>query len=359
MTTGFDEGRDPAELSQRLRELKGEVARVATEDFLENHPDWLERYGERARRLGEEDAEYHVDFLAGALVVGSVESFRRYVRWTANMLGSRGIEPRFLDEFLERIGEHLEPRLDPPDWEKVRNYLDGGRDACRELEPADAESESPRPHQEVREVYHQAALRGDRRAALTVVREALRKGMEPKHLYIDVLQEAQYEVGRLWAANRITVAQEHTATAVCQYVLTSLYHELPRPEERRGPAVITGVEGELHQLGANMVADLLEMDGWNVRFLGTQMPHDGIIEAAKEMGADLVGISATMLFNVPQVGELIGRLREELSDAPPRIVVGGSAFRADPEAWMGVGADAIGRDLSDAIEVVRKLSEAE
>ncbi len=73
--------------------------------------------------------------------------------------------------------------------------------------------------------------------------------------------------------------------------------------------VLTGVQGEMHQVGANMVADVLEFHGWEVRFLGTNLPQAGILRVVEEQRPDVVGISATMLFNLPRVRELIESIR--------------------------------------------------
>lgn len=349
------EGRRTADTADAVIRRKGEVSRAATESFLEAHPDWVDRYGERARTFGIQDAEYHIDFLAGALAASSVKSFDRYVRWATGVLSSRGIERRFLAENLRGIGRELEARLAPEDASRVLEYVGAGVEACEAGEGTEEERGASLPSADIRRLYMDAALRGDRKPALRIALEALRGGMDPRDLYVDVLQGAQYEIGLLWQNNEISVAREHTATAVCQYILMRLYDELPRPVTRRGRAVITGVQGELHQLGANMVADMLEMDGWEVRFLGTQMPHSGILEAIEEMGADLVGISTTMLFNLPQVVRLTEEIRSNFPSSGLRILVGGGAFRSDPEAWREIGADGFGRDLRDAVERAREL----
>src|SRR5689334_23078788 len=119
------------------------------------------------------------------------------------------------------------------------------------------------------DLFLQAILGGDRRAALSVANDALASGATVQGLYEEVLQASLDEVGRLWETNRITVAREHMATAVVQHVMAHLYSQIPPAAEARGSAIVTGVEGELHQVGAHMVADVLESDGWRVMFLGT------------------------------------------------------------------------------------------
>ena len=138
--------------------------------------------------------------------------------------------------------------------------------------------------------------------------EMLRPDRPVPEVYTALLQPAQYEVGRRWERNEISVAQEHMATAVTQYVLAELYSRLEIPESTRGGLVVTGVEGELHQVGAHMIADILEADGWNVRFLGTQMPHRDILSTIEEHRPRIVGISITMLFNLPRARALIDNI---------------------------------------------------
>jgi methanogenic corrinoid protein MtbC1 len=164
---------------------------------------------------------------------------------------------------------------------------------------------------------------------------------------MDVLQHAMYEVGRLWEGNRISVAEEHMATAITQFVIAQLYQRLSPAANARGRVVITGVQGELHQVGANMVADVLEEMGWDVRFLGSNMPHSGILNVVNEFQPELVGISATMLFNVPQVRTLVREIRDRFPTDPPRIVVGGAAFKTAPKLYKEIGADAFASNLQE------------
>jgi signal transduction histidine kinase len=140
------------------------------------------------------------------------------------------------------------------------------------------------------------------------------------------------------------------ATATAQSALAQMYPRIERPDAVRGRAVITGVQGEMHQMGVNIVADALEADGWDVRFLGTNMPHDGILRVIAEHRAGVLGISATMLFSVPQVRRLV---RDRAAPPAPRIVLGGSAFRAAPDLWGELGAVGFAGDVRESVAHVR------
>lgn len=188
-------------------------------------------------------------------------------------------------------------------------------------------------------------------AALNVAREALREGLSIVDLYVDVLQATLFEIGRLWETNRITVAHEHAATAITQFVMAQMYDRLERHESGTRTILLTGLEGELHSVGALMVADVLETRGWTVHFVGTNLPHASILGAIRERQPECVGISATMLFNLPAVQRLIEGVRREWGSTK-RIVVGGGAFRHAPDLWREIGADGYGRHLREALELI-------
>jgi methanogenic corrinoid protein MtbC1 len=344
------------ELAETLRRLKSVVAESVTEEFFQRHPDWLVRYGESGRQRGREDAAYHVDFLAGAIETGAVAAFENYARWTTNVLRSRGIAPAFVAENLRQVGQACSPTLSATGRELVETFIEAACGATAEL-PPDISSTPPSVGLGLASaVFLQAILKGYRQAALNVALEALRDGHGAPDIYVEVFQASLYEVGRLWETNRITVAEEHMATAITQYVVAQMYSRLAPADVNRGKMIIVGVEGELHQVGANMVADLLEADGWDVRFLGTNMPHDGILSAIAEHQPAVLGISATMIFNVPKVRLLIEEVRRKFGDSAPRIVLGGAAFRAAPALSQELGASGFALDLRSARALVNQFS---
>ena len=341
-------------ITRQLRAESQAIAEAITDEFLARHPDWIERYGALARTRGLEDAHFHLEFLAGALLAGESSPFARYARWTAGVLGSRGIGSEFLIENLEQLREESSRRLDPQGAAETTRIIDSGIAALRE-EGTPHEDDSGEAYPGERSVYLQAALAGERHAALNIALEALRAGESVIDIYQNMLQPAQYEIGRLWESNTITVAREHAATAVTQYVIARLYEHFPAPTKKLGNALITGVRNEFHQLGANMIADVLESDGWNVRFLGTQLPHRDILTAVDEHEAHVVGISVALVSHLDAAGELIEALRARRGN-DVRIIVGGAAFRFDDNAWRDLGADGVARDLREARELVRRLT---
>ncbi|HYO14615.1 MAG TPA: cobalamin-dependent protein, partial [Thermoanaerobaculia bacterium] len=256
---------------------------------------------------------------------------------------------------LEQIERELLTRLPavaPEQGEAdLRAAFQAGFRAC-DGPAEDGGPAGPGELERTKNLFLQAILRGERAAALGIARELLGEGLSLPELYLDVLEPCQYEVGRLWESNVITVAEEHMATAVTQFVMAQCYPLVERSGELLGRMVLTGVEGEMHQIGANMIADVLEAKGWDVRFLGTNIPHEGIVRVVEDHRPDWVGISAALVSNLPRVGRLIDEVRERLDAASPRIIVGGGAFRHAPGAWKEIGADAAANDLRQAIAIL-------
>lgn len=342
----------------QLRANCASIAASVTDEFLERHPDWRDRFPE-VRERGEEDAAFHLEFLAGAILADETSAFADYARWTCRMLSARGIAPEFLSENLEQVGRAAAAILDAPDRPIVERFVEAGVAAVERAplpgdESESREGDSDDPVRTVRNLYLQSVLSGERRAAVGVALEAVRSGMSVPDVYLEILQPVQHEIGRMWERNEVTVSKEHMATAITQYVVAHLYPHLEIPDVSRGNAIVTGVRGELHQLGANMVSDVLEADGWNARFLGTQLPHASVLEAIEEHEPRLVGISATVLSSLHAVAELIDETRTAFG-SDVHILVGGGAFRANPDSWSSIGADGYGRDLRDAVRVASEL----
>ncbi len=344
---------DRTALADRLQQLKPEVAEQVTQVFLERHPEWLLKYGERARKYGIEDAQFHIDFLRGAIEAGSSQAFEDYCEWAAGLLKSRGIGSHFLVENLMQIETAVCWSLPAKAQAVVALMMQAGRTACGREKARPTPPDGPLGL--TRSVYLQSILIGARAGSVQIVDEALRNGAGIFDIYSQVFQECLYEVGRLWENGTISVSVEHRATAITQFVMAGIYARAAAVQPSVPPrqCIVTGVAGELHQIGANMVADVLEDAGWNVQFLGTNAPHSGIVEAALAENSDLLCISATMLFNVPHVVGLIRDLRARLPKV--RVMIGGAAFRAKPELWADIGADGFAPDLSSAVKVADRL----
>jgi MerR family transcriptional regulator, light-induced transcriptional regulator len=339
-----------SELAARLRQRKGSVAREVSKALLKSHPD-AARSGEGAYERAVEDAEYHVEFLAAAVEAGSAGLFGNYLRWAGRLLDARGV-PRAL--LIGNVHDVTTAVLAGEPVEAARLVIDirdGALAILTQPEPElSAASGDSAELAASRDLLVDAALRGDRKAAFQVALDAFEKGVAVETLYIELFQRGMYEIGRRWEKDRLTVAQEHMGTATVQYVVAQLYARLRMPPPTRGKVVITGIEGEHHQLGANLVADSLEAAGFDVRFLGSNVPEITVLRAVEHERPLLVGISVTMPFNLPKAISLVRAIKGLRLDAPaPRILLGGGAFAATPNLAAELGILGIGHDVREAV----------
>jgi MerR family transcriptional regulator, light-induced transcriptional regulator len=177
-------------------------------------------------------------------------------------------------------------------------------------------------------LFLEAIRAADAVRAYEISRDALDGGMTFSGLYCEVITPAMHEIGELWAAGAITVADEHLATALTHKVLTTLRaHTLAEggraAGSRRGRALLATVEGEMHTLGLRMAADLLEDDGYEAIYLGPDVPTRDLKRALEEMEPAVLALSATM----PESGRTLEAVLAELRALHPelKLLAGGGA----------------------------------
>lgn len=207
-----------------------------------------------------------------------------------------------------------------------------------------------RPLSEVRTQYLSAQLAGNRREALRlVIEEGVARGATVFQVQLEVIQEAQREIGRLWQENQISIAQEHMATAISHMALAHLYDHAPRAAANGKKVVVACVEGELHDFPARLVADALDLEGFDVRYLGANVPTPSLVDLICRERPDLLALSVTMGFNAPGLRAAVQQVRAWAPTACP-IVCGGAAC-----SWIkGLGEELrVSGTAQDAVEAVR------
>jgi methanogenic corrinoid protein MtbC1 len=159
---------------------------------------------------------------------------------------------------------------------------------------------------------------------------------EPREFLEAVVRPILVEIGDRWERGELRIAHEHACSAVMRGLLFSLMRLYPSSEARQGVVVATPAK-EDHELGALMVAMLAAMHGWNVLYLGPNLPAGEIAYAVTRIKAELLMLSITNL--KPEDSE---REIEAIESALPsnvRIVIGGRAARAFPRSRAEVGQD--------------------
>lgn len=203
--------------------------------------------------------------------------------------------------------------------------------------------------------YLEAQLLGKRRAALAVVDDALAAGVSVRALQLDVVQEAQRAIGALWEQNRISVAQEHVATAISHLALARLFDRAARVAPPGKKVVVACVAGELHDLPARIAADVLDLAGFDVVFAGANVPTDHLLQLIADEGrVDALCLSVTMSHHLDDLRAAVADVRARFLALP--ILVGGHACRWSPSVVAAVGADGTASDAAGLVDEVTRLT---
>ncbi|MEU7424950.1 cobalamin-dependent protein [Streptomyces sp. NPDC040750] len=188
------------------------------------------------------------------------------------------------------------------------------------------------------ELLWRAVSEGDEYAAVEVLDDALADGWGEEALLLDVIAPVQERVGADWAADRMTVAQEHAATAVNERAMAALAHhrqQAPPGPPRRGRVTVTCVDGEWHAFPARLVAETLRLRGWQVDFLGAQTPTQHLIAHLHHTEADAVLLSGSIPTHLPTAHAAITAC--QAIGVP--VMAGGRAFGPDGRHARALGAD--------------------
>jgi methanogenic corrinoid protein MtbC1 len=177
------------------------------------------------------------------------------------------------------------------------------------------------------ETLLEALLAGDRKQSSKIVHEHINQNdMSVRELYETMIKPALYEVGDMWQEGKISVATEHLASAIVEAILNELYYRVVSAEGTDEHSVVVScVENEYHQIGIKMVADVFEMNGWNAHFLGANTPTRELIRFIDGMKPDLLALSVSIYFHIPDLEKMIQNIRYSFADI--QILVGGQAFR--------------------------------
>ncbi|GGZ70936.1 B12-binding domain-containing protein [Streptomyces subrutilus] len=187
----------------------------------------------------------------------------------------------------------------------------------------------------------------DEPGAMAVVRRALDAGLDAESVLLDVIAPVQGQVGEEWAANRITVAQEHAATAINDRAVAALArHPSVRATPTRGRITVACVDGEWHALPARLLAEVLKLRGWHVDYLGAQVPAPHLIAHLHRTGPDAVALSSSIATRLPTAHATITACQA----AGTPVLVGGAAFGPDGRYARLLGADAWAPDARAAAD---------
>jgi len=343
-------------VAQVMKEERQDIADAALLLQLSKMPEMGNRYSHYQMGKTIEDMKYHLQFLESALFGSSPVLFVNYLQWLKELLENLNVPLRDLRMSVVYLGETLKSRF-PNEYNEEMGKIIAEGIAKLDVKSAPTETflEKGLTYSKLAEEYLELLLRGERFNASELIQNEVKNGASIKDIYLQVFQNTQYEIGRLWQIGKISVAQEHYCTAASQFVMAQLYPYIFKVANKGETVVATCVGSEIHELGIRMVTDFLELSGFNTYYLGANTPADSIIKTLIDQKSNILAVSATMTFHVPEVAELIRKIREAKGCEQVKIMVGGYPFNMDHNLWKTVGADCFSKDSEEAVLAVMDL----
>jgi len=201
------------------------------------------------------------------------------------------------------------------------------------------------------ERYLTYLLKGDRKACRSVIEETMQTGVPANSVYVNVIWPIMIEIEKLLRSDKITPVQEHLATRINRTIIDQLQNKLPHRPIKGKKIVVCCTKEELQELGAQIMTDLFESDGWEVRFLGGGLTNDDILAFINEYAPDILLIYGTTPKQAPGVRQLIDTIKAINAWPYLRIMVSGGLFSRAEGLWEEIGADLYAETTSQALKL--------
>lgn len=205
-----------------------------------------------------------------------------------------------------------------------------------------------------REALYKGVMKGNRTGIAKITQDALKAGEEPSALLNEILLPAINEVGDLFDKGKYFLPQLIASAEAMKNAIEVLEPLLLQGNDNQDMpvVVIATVEGDIHDIGKNLVALMLKNYGFKVIDLGKDVPSQTIIDAAKEHNASIIALSALMTTTMQRMREVIEQVKE--IKLPVKVMIGGAVITQ--EYADEIGADGYSKDAADAVKLAKRLN---
>lgn len=296
----------------------------------------------------------HASFMSNVFKLNDYELMSKVITWVYHTYQHHGFSydyfPFALKEWKKAIEKHLDPSKTEP-LIKIYDWIIENHELFIE---ASLKAERPplfigQKWQELKQSFLSSLLTGSHRKSIELAIDNIHDAADLTEFYLQVIQPSMYEIGLMWEKGEISVAREHLASAIVTRVMAALYPKFSIIEQTKSNVVVTAAPNEYHEIGPRMVADLLEIDGWNVDYIGANTPPRDLLDLMSEKRPFFVAISVGMPFNIDRTIELVKMIKDEKQFKDTRIMLGGNCLKMSSKARHIMGVDGIGDTARDAV----------
>ena len=205
--------------------------------------------------------------------------------------------------------------------------------------------------EQIMEKYMRAILAGDRTGCRKAIEEVMQSGTPATSVYMDIIWPMMVEIEKLHKTEQITASQEHMATRINRTIVDQLQNKLPHKQSRGKKIAICCSQSEIHELGAQMMADVFDSDGWEVKFLGGGLTSEDVLNFVNEYNPDILMIYGTEPQQAPEIRHLIDRVKDVHALGQLKIMVSGGLFNRAEGLWCEIGADMFAATAAEAVKI--------
>ncbi|MFO7951655.1 MAG: cobalamin-dependent protein [Bacillota bacterium] len=334
--------------------LVGDVNQALTE-----HPDLQLLIGNNPLPVLYDNHDNHALFMSNVFKLNDFAFMARVIFWVYRTYYQHGFSFDYFPVALKAWVKAIEKHLEYNNARALINIYQWIIDNHEEIIQASENVTEPPFYMNpgwkgLKESFQASLLAGNHRESLKIANEAVHKAEDLADFYLQVIQPSMYAIGTLWEKGNISVAQEHLASAIVTRVMASLYPRFILLEQTRGKSIVTAAPNEFHEIGPRMVADLLEINGWNVDYIGANVPAKDILDLVLKKNPFFLAISVGMPFNIESARDIIDTLKNNPSTRETKIMLGGHCLIENPQLKEKLGVDGYGSFAKDAVAVANE-----
>lgn len=289
--------------------------------------------GSNPRVIMETNHQNHVIFMGTLFTTNDYTMLEKTLPWILHTYLSKGFSISYFSHVLKTWMEVIKNNLLVEACEEiipVYEYMLNAIENDEVVKKVEISSENERVL-----ALTEMLIKGSYMEASRYIRSFVKDKDSLFDVYLNIIQPAMYTVGNMWEKNEISVSHEHLATSIVMRILSSFYERYVLGKSYKYKVVIAASVNEYHEIGARMVSDFLESNGYDVKYLGTNVPLDDLVKILIEDKPKVLGLSISMSYNIGLVIETISKIRETPELKNLKILAGGYAFSYADKTTLG------------------------
>jgi Predicted cobalamin binding protein len=341
-----------ASLVEAVERLAREAASWVAKELARTADPSNEATASEPRYQTENDLVYLIQILLSSLATAHTACFTSYLQWLRTTLTSRGTTCDKISQSLVLLLMFFESHLSARQAAKVTPILRAGLMALGSPRDGDATSAAASDDSAWPEAsaLSRRLIVGDLAGARSVVSDVVEQRRDYLAVSVHLLQPALYIVGEYWQRNQASIAHANMAFEIGRILLSEVLSLLsPRVSENGRSIILAAVESDRHFLGAQIVTTAFDMAGWKATCLNSSFRTSSLIQLIDRHRPDAIGLSVSLLQQLPTLKLTVQRLRAEFGSRCPTIMVGGRPTNEVEDIWRWTGADAWAASAETAV----------